>query len=319
MRGDRKLFLPTPEQTSRLADLDERIEQTKHALDREARSLVERRAQWEKDILTQHDGGTLAWKYQRPLSAASANGAKLTIYNEEPIESNFYTNGNLISEHKPGGGLIVASGPNPDNDTYTVTFRPGAGTWTALGIDVFQDESLPGSRLARGSDRFLLTEVEAETSGTKLPFVLANSDKFGEMPENGAMAAIDGNPKTGWGQSYGESVNPFLALRFAQKVTTTADSVITVRLHQDSDLRRATIGRFRVALSAAEYSWPESGKAVEKIKAVSPEIATLTIATDRGLPSHVIEALHASVGDRTEKQERTALDHFEWAAPESNG
>ncbi len=311
-----KLFLATAEQTARLTDLDERIDQTRHALDREASNLVERRAQWEKDVLAQHEAGTLAWQYQRPLTAVSKNGAKLTIYNEEPIESNFYTGGNLVSERKPGGGVIAAGGPNPDNDTYTMTLRPGAGTWTELGIDVHQDESLPGSRVARGADRFLITEIDAELAGAKLPFVLATSDKFGEMPENGAMAAIDGDPKTGWGQSFGESVNPFLALRFAQKLTTTADSVLTIRLHQDSGLRRATVGRFRIALSAAGYSWPESGKATEKSKSAKPDVATLNIATDRGLPPNVIEALHAAVGDRTEKQERVALDYFEWAAPE---
>ena len=55
-----------------------------------------------------------------------------------------------------------------------------------------------------------------------------------------------------------------LALRFAEKLKTQKDSVITVRLHQDSDIRRATIGRFRIALSDAEYSWPSFEKRGEE-------------------------------------------------------
>ena len=165
----------------------------------------------------------------------------------------------------------MASGPNPDNETYSVTLKPGAGKWTELGVDIMQDESLPGARFARGADRFVLTEVEAELAdngGTprKLSFVLATTEGRGERQENPPMAAIDGDPKTGWGVTRVEELDPFLALRFAEPVETRADSVITVRLHQDSELRRATIGRFRLALSSVAYSWPENGESQDKGK-----------------------------------------------------
>jgi len=53
--------------------------------------------------------------------------------------------------------LIVAGGANPDKETYTVRFQPGEGTWTALGIEVQSNGSLPGHGLARGADRFVVT------------------------------------------------------------------------------------------------------------------------------------------------------------------
>ena len=141
----------------------------------------------------------------------------LTIYNDEPVESTYDLNGSLVNDKKPGQGLVVASGPNPDNETYTVTFQPGAGSWTALGIEVVQDESLPGTRVARGADRFVVTEVEAEHNGTRVPFVLATTAISNPNEEIPAMAAIDGDPKTGWGlATYNEGRNPMLALRFAQ-------------------------------------------------------------------------------------------------------
>ena len=257
--------MPTDEQQRRLAALDEQITAMRRGLDAQAQQMKKQRWAWEDRLLPDFEAGKLAWTYQRPTAASAANGAKLTIYNDEAVDSNFYLHGSLSSERKRGEGLMVASGPNPDNETYTVTFKPGEGAWTALGIDVFQDESLPGTRFARGADRFVLTEVDAEIAEPggaprKLPFVLATSGGIGERAENPPMAAIDGDPKTGWGVTIVEEYNPFLALRFAEPVHTRADSVVTVRLHHDSDLRRATIGRFRLALSAATYSWPEDGE-----------------------------------------------------------
>ena len=182
-----KLALPTEQQRSRLAELDEQTLAARRGLDARAQQLKQQRWAWEDRLLPDFEAGKLAWTYQRPAAASAANGAKLTIYNDEAVDSNFYLHGSLSSERKRGEGLVVASGPNPDNETYTVTFKPGEGTWTALGIDVFQDESLPGTRFARGADRFVLTEVEAEISdpggaSRKLPFVLATSAGVGGRP-----------------------------------------------------------------------------------------------------------------------------------------
>jgi hypothetical protein len=319
------LELPTTAEQTKLDDLRAQIDAAQKELKQKAESLFERRWQWEDVMLAAYKSGDLSWRYQRPLTASAEHGAKHTIYNDEPVDSDYYMNGSLHSDRKRGEGVVIASGPNPDNETYVVTFKPGAGSWTALGIDVLQDESLPGNRLARGADRFVLTEVEAELSAAgssrpeKLSFVLATTTGFGQGPENPAMAAIDGNPKTGWGVWFGEQRNAFLALRFADKVQTGADSVITVRLHHDSDLRRAAIGRFRVALSAFENSWPENGDSARKFKAAqaSPsDTATVNIAVDRGLPPDVLAALQKHDEDRNDAEKKLVVDHFAWAAPE---
>ncbi|MGC9948166.1 MAG: PSD1 and planctomycete cytochrome C domain-containing protein [Bryobacteraceae bacterium] len=318
-----KLSLPTDEQRRRLAALDEQIVALRRGLDAQAQQMKKQRWAWEDRLLPDFEAGKLAWTYQRPTAASAANGAKLTIYNDEAVDSNFYLNGSLSSERKRGEGLIVASGPNPDNETYTVTLKPGEGAWTALGIDVFQDETLPGSRFARGADRFVLTEVDAELADPggaprKLAFVLATSGGFGERVENPPMAAIDGDPKTGWGVTIVEEYNPFLALRFAEPLHTGADSVVTVRLHHDSDLRHATIGRFRLALSAATYAWPEDGESDAKTKtspADNPAL-TLTVAAGRGLPPDLPKILRRQEDERSAEQKDTALDFFEFSTPE---
>jgi hypothetical protein len=124
------------------------------------------------------------------------------------------------------------------------------------------------------------------------------------------MAAIDGNPKTGWGVSiYGENRNLFLALRFAKEVQTKADSVITVRLRHDSEYRRATIGRFRIALSSGAHSWPQPS---------DPKVAgdNKDKPAHQGLPAAIVKALETSEPKRTDEQKDALLAHFEWAAPE---
>ena len=322
-----KLELPSDEQKRRMDELTQALKQAQDELDAQAEKLNARRAAWEAATLQQFDAGNLAWKFQTPISASATNGTKLRVYNDERLTVTQYRGGNIVSEEIKGDGLVVASGENPDNATYTVSFKPGAGEWTALGIEVVQDESLPANRVARGSDRFVLTEVDAflgrrdgetgrrreKARGSKIPmvaqshslpvsFVLTTTDGAGQWPENHAMNAIDGNPKTGWGMSFADGRGAFLALRLAQKLKTDANSVVTVRLHHDSELRRATIGRFRLALSSAEYSWPD-----HQAKSSRPM---------NGLPIEVATALKEKPEARTEGQKKDILTQFKWALPE---
>lgn len=192
----------------------------------------------------------LAWTFLKPDTARTENGAKLEIHNDTLIERSYTQGGSNHSERIVVPGIVVATGPNPDRETYTVTARPGAGEWGAFGLELYNDLSNPGNDFARGSDRVVVTEVEVSMDGKRLPVVLATSDSTQPVPEHPAMAAIDGDPRTGWGLvAYLEKLTPVLALHFPAPVRTTALSVLTVVIRHDSEFRRATTGRFRVALS----------------------------------------------------------------------
>jgi uncharacterized protein DUF1553/uncharacterized protein DUF1549/cytochrome c len=303
-----KLLLPSVEQKKRGDDLSQQLAWLNAELDEKARKLRSSDMEWEERLLRIQKAGDLSWQFQHPIVAKAANDATLTVYNDEPLTVTIYRGGNLITEQIKGDGLVVASGANPENETYTVSFKPGEGEWVALGIEVVQDASLPANRLARGADRFVLSEVEAELSRAganragKLDFVLATTDGVGELPENRAMNAIDGDPKTGWGTSYADNRGSFLALRLAQKLETGPDSVVTVRLRQDSELRRATIGRFRLALSKAQYSWPD-----HTAKTPNPM---------NGLPEDVVKALKVPAANRTKAQETSLFEFFKWSSSE---
>jgi hypothetical protein len=293
-----QIALPSPEQQKRQVELKDQVADARGRLAAKMAELEPKRADWEKQLLTQYEAGELAWHVQRPISAKSANGAVLTVYNDEPIEFTHYDGATMTTDRSPGNGLVVASGPNPDNETYSIEFKPGAGVWTQLGIELVQDEGLPGIRVARGSDRVVITEIEAEMSGKRATFSSGASNLNNPSPEHPPFAAFDGDPKTGWAEAtYNDVSKAFLALRFAAPVATTADSVMTVRLHHDSDFRRATLGRFRLALSSSEYSWPTADKGKE-------------------IPNAVLAALKVEDSKRTAAQKNAVAAHFQWASSE---
>ena len=314
-----KLELPTPEQTDQREQLDARIAGLKTKL----AALPAPTSDQEKDLAARWKSGALAWHFERPEEAHSLHGAVLNIYNDKPVDSLIYVQdtgaASLHPNRTPGNGLVVASGPNPDNETYVVTLRPGAGSWTELGIDVVEDESLPGNRISRGADRFLLTGVEAvlQEPGQqprKLDFFTALGDK---TTDNGmpATAAIDNDPETGWGVGLGESSDPFLALRFAEKVATTPESRMVVTLRHDSTAyRRAVIGRFRLALSSGEYSWPADGTSAKRVKDKdTPE----TAPSSSGLSPDVRTGLGEPQEKRKPVQKNAIREYFEWSSPET--
>ncbi len=295
------LALPTEAQTARLESLKSRIEALKEKMEPAGQVRDERRTAWERQILAQYEAGHLAWLTQRPVSVASKNGAKFEIYNGNFVDATPNTGSSIAPAKVRGEGLIVASGPNPDNETYTVTLKPGAGMWTALGLEVVQDESLPGLGFARGADRFVVSEVEMEIGGKPVPFGFASSNTVASSAELPAMAAIDANAETGWGlNTYSDARVPFLALRFADKLTTDAASLITVRLRHDSSTRRATLGRFRLALSTTEKPWPEANPPAEDHK-------------PGGLPDDVAKALAIAEDKRTADQRKAVDQLFVWS------
>src|SRR3989442_8398356 len=91
-----QLALPTPEQQRLQEELRAKVNAAGERLKAKMAELEPRRAEWEKRLLAQFAAGELGWRVQRPLSAATVNGAVLKIGADD--------------------GLIVASGPNPDNE-----------------------------------------------------------------------------------------------------------------------------------------------------------------------------------------------------------
>jgi hypothetical protein len=317
--------LPSDDQKQQRAVLDNRLTAAKARLDERTAALAASDTQWERDLKARWEAGALRWTWQHPIAARALHGATLTIYDTEPIESNSYLDGSLISDTKPGDGLVVAGGKNPDRETYVVTLKPDAGTWNELGLDVVQDESLPGARYARGADRFLLSEIDVQlvdpgVPARALPISMATvNDAPPSVPSSNVdpsmppLAAIDGDPRTAWGIRFGEARNPFLAVRFAQPVLTTGESRIVVTLRHESELRGAVIGRLRLALAADPFAWPPVADAGRRARSQDPDGGRSWAS---GLPDDVQRALRRPAEDRDETERNALRDYRIWSTPD---
>ncbi|MEO8051543.1 MAG: DUF1549 domain-containing protein, partial [Acidobacteriota bacterium] len=316
-----KMPVYQPGEKERIDDLIRQIAAAKIPFDAKVDGLAEQRRRWERETLERGKSGEPPWKFQIP-TAVSANRAKLTVDVNGPTAAELAA---LSASLRGGGsGMIVADGPNPDNETYSVTLKPGPGVWSSVGVEVDSDLSLPGANVARGSDRFVVTEVDGEYSADGReppkvePFSLAYS---ATKPTVGypAMAAIDGNSQTGWG-FFGAAGRPFLILRFAEPLRTGPDSTLVIRLRQDSQYRRATLGLFRIALSNGSELWPnppdpEIAKEIEKAKAnslaTSVAAPALDAAPSGSLPAPLQTALQLAEDRRTPEQADMIRGYFE--------
>jgi hypothetical protein len=317
-----QLSLPSEEQQRQRADLDAKLTAARASLEEKTAALKGRREEWERDLKQRWEAGKLAWTWQRPVAASAVHGAQLTIYGDQPVYSTYYVDGSLKSDRKPGNGLVVAGGPNPDNETYLVTLQPGEGSWNELGIDVVQDESLPGARYARGADRFLLSEIEVQiveegAPARQLSLGMAtvndrppSAEYTTTDPSMPPLAAIDGDPRTAWGIRFGEARDPFLAVRFSEPVKTSAATRLVVTLRHESELRRAVIGRFRLALAADPYAWPPIADEGRRERVSDPG------AWFSGLPEDVMKALRRPRQDRDEDERNALREYMQWSSPE---
>src|SRR5215471_17959789 len=293
-----QIAMPSPEQSARLRELLDKLRPARSRLEEKMKTLEPNRGEWEKQLVARQGRGELGWTWQRPFSAKSVNGAVLTVHNDDEIDLTSYDGGNLSAVRGPGNGLIVVSGPNPDNETYTLAMKPGEVTWRELGLELVQDEALPGIRLARGADRLVITELDAELDGRKLPFVAGIANLSNQATEYLPIGAFYGDPKTGWAASaYNETPKVMLSLRFEAPLVTREGQTLTVRIHHDSDLRRSTLGRFRLALSGGMYTAPNVDKGKE-------------------IPDAVLKALKTPEDKRTTAQKNAIAAHYQWTSPE---
>src|SRR5262249_27852391 len=108
-RGSRawgvKLELASDAQKRDVAALDTKLAAAKARLEDAVAAISSDDEDEQADALqARWQAGALAWTYQRPSAAHALHGTTLTIYDAEPIESNFYLDGSLKTDTKPGDG-----------------------------------------------------------------------------------------------------------------------------------------------------------------------------------------------------------------------
>jgi PAS domain-containing protein len=271
-----QLLLAPPDVETRLTALKARWEAAAARRERIAGKKTAQNAEWK-------------WEPQRPSAASSRNGSVLRVYNDEPVETTLERSGSLVTEKTPGDGLVMATGPLPDNDIYSITLKPGEGVFTALLLEAVQEESLPGNRMARGADRFVLSEVELDAGASKVALDFAVTTAQVPSDDLPAMAAIDGDSRTGFGLRMPSGGRNQLIVYFQTPVKLAQPDTITVRLRFESEIRRALLGRMRFSLSRMQPAadlrdvWREAEKAEAAyflLKASVPHVMSVEQKTE---------------------------------------
>ncbi len=276
--------IPSAEQAADLASIDQQIAAVKKVLDTTTPELAQAQSDWEK---TQ-----IAWTTLTPDSMTSASGTQLTTRAD---------------------GAILATGKNPDVDTYQLSFSHLPAGVTGFRLVALPDDSLPSKGPGRaGNGNFVLTEfsvaVNQGESGEEpvgLSHATATHEQADASPENpygkwAIEAAIDGDTRGAkWGWAIlDKSGQPNAAVVETSSDLTLGDGkTLTVTLAQNHDSPGHNLGCFRLFATT------------------SPRPLTAT----QELPQNLAAIIATKPDERTSEQNEQLAAHYRTIAPELDG
>jgi hypothetical protein len=226
-----ELALPTPEQEEKRVRLETEMAGLRARLEESTPVIEADRDQWEKDL----KGAGKSWTLLRPESYRSLGGATLAVLED---------------------GSLLASGTNPDADTYEIEGAVDVGpAITAVRLEVLPDASLPAGGPGRDPEgNFFLTAFELEISGAGAPA------QFREAAADDAQAGyeiarvLSRRPGAGgWAIDASETRAPLVrqaVFVLKESLALAPGSRVTIRLKHDMPLAARNVGRFRVSLTA---------------------------------------------------------------------
>jgi len=229
--------VPTAEQSSQLDALSVRIAELQRVLDTPTPEVAAAQQAWEQ--------GQQPWIPLTPDSLQALSGTQLK---------------------SRADGAILATGPNPATETYTLSFSKLPAAVTGFRIEVLPDDSLPQKGPGRaGNGNFVLSELTAKVrtvagdQSVSLQNATATYEQTGAAGGNpygrwAVAAAIDADAK---GRTWGWAVMEQVGRSQTAVFETTADltlsegAVLSLVLDQNLDNPGHNIGCFRIFASTA--------------------------------------------------------------------
>jgi hypothetical protein len=168
-------------------------------------------------------------------------------------------------------GTVQASGSNPKQDDYQITFKAPEYRLTGLKLEVLPNASHTKGGLSRGaSGEFILTDIKVQVrrkGSTQVrdivvDFAIANrmGDQKDARSYGDIKGVLDDDPRNGWTtRGHNPKDTYFAVFALADPLSLEKDEEITLELRQRSTDGDANIGRFRV------YACSEPGPAVRSI------------------------------------------------------
>ena len=187
-----ELSLPTPERAAEALVIETEFESLQLELDTPTTALTADQLQWEA-ALRRADAD---WTTLRPLEIRSRGGAELTVLDD---------------------GSILASGENPEADTYEIEAAPDStNIITSIRLEVLEHPSLPNGGPGCDADgNFFLSDFEIEIVGVRvssstMPSPMTSSEATTSRERFRAVPAPVAGPSTGRRRDRGRPGKPSL-------------------------------------------------------------------------------------------------------------
>ncbi len=216
------LDLATPEQEQKRAGLKARIDELDAKLKTQTPSLDRELAKWEAEVAK----ADRSWKTIAVKEAKAAAGAVLSL--------------------QPDGSLL-ASGPNAQRETFTITGTLPKGKLTAIRLEALPDASLP--RGGPGRDvygNFIISSIELMVDGqpVTLSRLLSDDGRVNDMRRQ-QVWSIDASRED-------KRLARQLVLVLAKPLMLKQSAAFQARIAQNSEFLGQAMGRFRLSATAID-------------------------------------------------------------------
>ena len=269
-----------------LRPIDSQIAKLQGVLDTQTPELTAAQAEWEKKL-----AGTPQWRVLTIASATALHNTKLTVNRDQSV---------------------LASGPSPPQNSYTLRAATDMKAITGFRIEVMPDKSLPKGGPGRaGNGNFVISEFKVrrltqdgqQESTVSLQNASATIEQkyAGEATPYGkwnAASAIDGDIKgSSWGWAILPDVNKtsYMVVETKDPLGDDAATELQFVIEQNHENAGHTLGKFRLWATTAPHP--------------------LRAARDSGLPPKVQELLAIPDQKRTDAQRRELAKYYRSVSP----
>lgn len=228
--------IPTAEQEQQLAALDQQLAVQRAEFLKPNPEWDAAQEKWEATQRSELLAQRSIWSAIKPEKIESTGNATLTSLDDLSI---------------------LASGPNPEKDTYVVTIRPDREKITGIRLEALTHDSLANKSLSRGNGNFVLTEFQVEVaqegSDQTQPVKIASATADFSQDSYPIAHAIDGKADTGWAVAgHQNAANRKAVFTLEKPIDGTPNTRLIIRMRHDSSFGQHVIGRFRVSLSSTD-------------------------------------------------------------------